>query len=65
MFKGQLLGGPKAIYREASSCVKMDGKLSESFPIGVGVRQGCGMSPWLLLDGCMKLKQKLQLGGQW
>ena len=32
---GQLLGGIKAFYREANVCVKMDGDISENFPIGV------------------------------
>ena len=35
----------------------MDEELSESFPIGVGLRQGYVMLPWLfnsLIDGCMR-----------
>ena len=30
-----------AFNRETSACVRVDGELSESFPMGVGVRQGC------------------------
>ncbi len=35
----------KAFYREENACVEVDGELSNSFVIGVGVRQGCAMSP--------------------
>ncbi len=49
--------GIKAFYREANACVKVDGDRSDSFAVGVGVRQGCVMSPWLFnifMDGSMK-----------
>ena len=49
----QLLAGIRAFYREASACVRMDEDLSESFLIGVKVRQGCVMSPWLF-DICYR-----------
>ena len=61
---GQLLDGIKAFYREASACVRVDGELSESFDIGMGVRQGCVMSPWLFnvfMDGCMR-EMKAKVG---
>ena len=45
--RGQSLGEIKAFYGEASACVRVDGELSESFPIGVGVRQEYVMLPWL------------------
>ncbi len=44
-------------YREANACVRVGGKLSESFAVEVGVRQECVMSPWLFsifMDGCMR-----------
>ena len=37
--------------------MRVDGELSKSFPIAVGVRQGCVMLPWLFnifMDECMK-----------
>ncbi len=54
---GQLMEGIKAFYREANACVKVAGELSGSFAIGVGVRQGCIMLPWLFnifMDECMR-----------
>ena len=33
----------RAFYRVAGACVRVDGEQSESFPIGVGVRQECVM----------------------
>ncbi len=54
---GQVMEGIKAFYREANAYVKIDEKLSDSLAVGVGVRQGCVMSPWLFnvfMDGCMR-----------
>ena len=39
-------------YKEASAYVRVDEELSESFPIGVGVRQGYVMSSWLFNIFC-------------
>lgn len=47
--RGQLLERIKAFYREANACVRMEGQLTDSFLIRVGVRQGCIMSPWLFI----------------
>ena len=61
---GQLLEGVKAFYRDASACVRVDGELSESFAIGMGVRQGCVMSPWLFnifMDSCIR-EMKARVG---
>ncbi len=45
---GQLLERNKAFYGEATAHLTVEGKLHESFVIGVGVRQGCAVSPWLI-----------------
>ncbi len=53
----ELMEGIKAFYREANACVKVDGELSYSFTVGVGVRHRCVMSPWLFnifMDACMR-----------
>ncbi len=60
----QLLEGIKAFCRGANACVKVDGQLSNSFGVRVGVRQGCVMSPWLFnifMDGCMR-EMKAKVG---
>ena len=50
---GQLLGK-----------VRVEGDFPESFPVEMGVRQGCVMAPWLFnifMDGCMK-DMKVKVG---
>ena len=54
---GKLLMAVKSFYRNATASVKVGDKLSESFKVNVGVRQGCVMSPWLFniyMDGVIK-----------
>ncbi len=53
---GQLLEGNRS-YENASASVQVNGELSQSFTVEVGVRQGCVMSPWLFniyMDGCIR-----------
>ena len=61
---GHLLEGIKDFYRRANVCVKVNGELSDSFDIDVGVRQSCVMSLWLFnifMDGCMR-EMKAKVG---
>ncbi len=54
---GQLFEGIKFFYENASAAMQVNGELSESFNVEVGVRQGCVMSPWLFniyVDGCIR-----------
>ena len=54
---GRLLEAVKAFYVNCRASVRINGQESESFPIDVGVRQGCVMSPWLFnvfMDWVMK-----------
>ncbi len=49
--------GIRVFYENASALVHVNGELSESFRVEVGVRQGCVMSPWLFniyMDGCIR-----------
>ncbi len=55
--RGKLLEGVRSFYENASASVLVNGELSESFKVEVGVRQGCMMSPWLFniyMDGCIR-----------
>ncbi len=54
---GKLFEGIKSFYENASASVRVNGELSESFSVEVGVRPGCVMSPWLFniyMDGCIR-----------
>ncbi len=54
---GKLFEGIKSFYGNASASLRVNGVLSESFSVEVGVRQGCVMSPWLFniyMDGCIR-----------
>ncbi len=55
--EGKLFEGIKSCYENASASVRVNGELSESFSVEVGVRQECEMSPWLFniyMDGCIR-----------
>ena len=45
---GRLLQGVKRLYVGSKACVRVGNEVSEWFPVRVGLRQGCVMSPWLL-----------------
>jgi len=62
---GKLLNGIKAFYKDANACVRVNGEMSDSFRIQMGVRQGCVMSPWLFnlyMDGVIR-EMKAKVGG--
>ncbi len=44
---GQLLEGVISFYKNTSASVQVNGELSATFNVEVGVRQGWVMSPWL------------------
>jgi len=46
---GQLLAAVKSLYECSSSCVRVNGRKSEPFPVHVGLRQGCVLSPLLFI----------------
>ncbi len=54
---GKLFERIKSFYENASVSVWVNGELSESFNVEVGVRQECVLSPWLFniyMDGCIR-----------
>ena len=54
---GKLLGAVKSLYDGSEACVRVGDEVSEWFPVRMGVRQGCVMSPWLFnlfIDGVVR-----------
>ena len=54
---GRLLQGVKSLYVGSKACVRVRNEVSEWFPVRVGLRQGCVMSPWLFnlyIDGVVR-----------
>ena len=54
---GRVLKGIMSFYDEGSACVRVGNKVSESFGVRMGLRQGCVMSPWLFnifMDGVVR-----------
>jgi len=51
---GNLLKAVKSFYDGSKACVRVENQMSDCFPVNVGLRQGCVMSPWLFnmyMDG--------------
>ena len=44
---GKLLKAVQRFYVDSRACVRVGNEVSEWFPVNVGLRQGCVMSPWL------------------
>ena len=54
---GRLFQGVKSLYEDSKACVRVGNEMSEWFPVRVGLRQGCVMSPWLFnlfIDGVVR-----------
>jgi len=61
----KLLKGIKAFYANCRSRVRVKRELLDWFSIGVGLRQGCVMSPWLfnlLMDGVVREMEREEKG---
>ena len=54
---GQLLKAVQSLYTGSEACVRVCREEGEWFEVGVGLKQGCVMSPWLFnlfMDGVMR-----------
>ena len=52
--RGKLLKAVQRFYVDSRACVRVGNEVSEWFPVNVGLRQGCVISPWLFnvyMDG--------------
>ena len=45
--EGKLLKAVQSFHVDSRACVRAGNDVSEWFPVNVGLRQGCVMSPWL------------------
>ena len=55
--RGRLLKAVKSLYERSEACVRVCREEGEWFEVGVGLRQGCVMSPWLFnlfMDAAMR-----------
>ena len=46
---GKLLKAVQSFYKDSRACFRVRNDVSEWFPVNVGLRQGCVMSPWFLM----------------
>ena len=72
---GKVLRGIMSFYDDGRACVRVGGKVSDSFEVKMGLRQGCVMSPWLFnifMDGVVRevysrvngMGVKMSVGGE-
>ena len=53
----KLLKAVQNFYVDSRACIQVGNDVSEWFPVNVGLRQGCVMSPWLFnvfMDGVVR-----------
>ena len=65
---GKLLKALQSFYVDSRACVQVGNDVSECFPVNVGLRQGCVMSPWLFnvyMDGVVREVMLGCLGKGW
>ncbi|KAK5873269.1 hypothetical protein PBY51_018325 [Eleginops maclovinus] len=67
--RGSLLRGIQSLYSQSESCVRVLGSTSDRFPVRVGLRQGCALSPILFVIFMDRISRRsrggrgLQFGG--
>ena len=64
---GKFLKAVQSFYVDSRAWVGVGNDVSEWFPVNVGLRQGCVMSPWLFhiyMDGVVRDVNVRVLGGK-
>ena len=59
---GKLLKAVQNFYVDSCACVRVGNDLSKWFPVNVGLRHGCVMSPWLFnvyMDGVREVNDRV------
>ena len=57
---GPLLRAVQSLYKRSESLVRIAGCKSDSFPVGVGLRQGCPLSPILFITFMDRISRRSQ-----
>ena len=60
--RGALLGAVRSLYSQSESCVRVFGTKSDMFPVRVGLRQGCALSPILFVIFMDRISRRSQAG---
>ena len=59
---GSLLRAIQSLYRRSASLVRVAGSKSDLFPVGVGLRQGCPLSPVLFIVFMDRISRRSRVG---
>ncbi|KAF7658853.1 hypothetical protein LDENG_00007090, partial [Lucifuga dentata] len=57
---GSLTQAIRSLYNQSQSCVRILGTKSDLFPVGVGLRQGCPLSPILFMIFMDRISRRSQ-----
>ncbi|KAK5906143.1 hypothetical protein CgunFtcFv8_002034 [Champsocephalus gunnari] len=61
--RGSLLRAIQSLYSQSESCVRVLGSKSDPFPVRVGLRQGCALSPILFVIYMDRISRRSHGGG--